>query len=220
MGAGRYQLVISTLLTLCSAAGLLGIGRNIVVGMDALAWLSFALMVALAWYARWMIHRMPLLDEAIIRVQDAPAWSDLSPARRRFLWWFDWPLFTEIRNGEVRRLFSEPLVSVQFVSGSAILQPLEEQHCEQYFLNKIAGAVSIHGLTVSNVKQGVFGARLDDSRVELQCGGCAPRIWDHLQSKVTGNRVQPLRHFIDTVESGYIGTLSDAQRLDYYMWRR
>lgn len=177
----RYQQAISALLVLCSAFGLLGIGRAILVDKDSITWVSFGLMFALAWAARRMIVRMPIAAEASMRLGNAPTWGQLSRTRRRFLLLFDWPLFVKVREREVRRLFDEPLVSLRFDADSVILRPVEALHSDLYFLKRIARAASTYGLEVSNSTQGVFGTQLVPSQVNLRWCGSDRRIWDHLR---------------------------------------
>jgi hypothetical protein len=213
----RYQQKISALLTLASIAGLFGIGRAILVAKDSIVWVALGFMFVIAWIARRMFLRMPIEAEGVFRVANAPAWSDLSPMRRRFLLWFDWDRFTHIRAKEVRRLFADPLVSVSFDSEYVSIRPLEAQHREQFFLICIARQVAECQPKVINLTQKLFGPHLSGGNVRLGYPGSDGRILEHLR-KVVGNRVSfPFEKFMTALEAGYASTLTLEESSRFYL---
>lgn len=216
----KYQHAISALLILCSVFSLVGIGRTAMTGWDRITWAAFGAMFVLAWLARRMIMRMPIAAEAGQRARAGPTWSELSPMRRRFLLWFDWPLFIQIREREARRLMDEPIVSATFASNSMALRPLDPSHTEPYFLKWMANAATGYGLKVRNVKEHIFGREIAGNQVELDWSGDDRRIWDYLQATLHDGAPLKLTTFIDTLEAGYLSTLSPAEQHRYFMDRR
>ena len=206
---GRYQLTITISLIICSVLGLFGIGRAIFVGMDAIAWASLGSMFIFAWAARTMILHMPIASEAKFRVRRSASWVELSHSKRRILFWIDWPLFTELRNAEASRLWSEPLVSVHFDTDGLTLKPLSEIHTERYFLMAISTAAEF-GLVASSVR---------GPNVHFNWRGADRRIWDHLNSQIDNRSAVSLRVFRSVLEDGYLNTLSKSERSAYLLAR-
>lgn len=217
----QRQVTFSILCILCSAIGLFAIVRRVLIGSDGLVWGAFSLMFLLAWVAIKIMRRQPMTDEAIFRLQSAPEWRELSPLRRRCMVLFDWPLFFEIREKEAKRLLDEPLTRVVFEPQGVTLVPIEAQHTDAYFLRTIAGMTERRGLKVRNVVQGIFGPRLIGAQqVELNWLGSDNRIWNHVRNELIDGVPTSLRQFHNALESGYVSTLSEAERYQYYMDNR
>lgn len=216
----RYHLIISALGALFIAAGALGIGRAAMIGMDRITWSSLGLMFALAWVAITMVNRMPVTAEAAFRIKEYATWAELSPLRRCFLLWFDWPMFIEVRHRETRRIFDEPLVSVKFDIDSVTIRPLDALHSDPYFLEAIASSAAGHGLEVSNIKQSMFRSREIEPHVDLAWCGSNCSIWQHLRDEVGDRASIPLQIFIDALEAGYVKTLTPEDRQKYLMETR
>jgi len=215
----RHQLAFSILCILGSAVGLLAIMRRVLIGFDGVVWGGFGLMFLLAWAAMRIIRRQTVADEAIFRLKDAPQWRELSPLRRRLLLLLDWPLFLAIREREMERLRDQPLTRVIFEPEGIILSPIEAQHTEAYFLTGIAAVAEVRGLKVRNAIQGILGPRWAGAKnVELTWSGSDDRIWNHARSDLTDGEPVSLRQFRRVLEWGYISTLSEAERSQYYRW--
>lgn len=211
------QAAFSILCILCSAIGLFAISRRVLIGWDNLVWGAFGLMFLLAWAAMKLMQSRPMTDEAILRLKGAPEWRELSPLRRRRMALLDWPLFFAIREREVERLLNEPLIKIVFEPHGVALVPMEAQHTDAHFLRVIAGASERRGLKVRNAVQGIFGARWTGAeQVELDWAGPDNRIWDHMRSELIDGAPTSLRRFDDILESGYISTLSEAERPQYF----
>ncbi len=211
------QIIFSILCILCSAVGLFAIVRRILLGWDGLVWGAFGLMFISAWAAIKIMQHEPLANDTIFRLKDAPQWRELSPLRRRLMMLFDWPLFFAIREREVERLFDQPLTQVVFAPHGVILVPTEEQHTEGYFLTRIAREAGWRGLKVDNAVQGIFGPRWAGAKcVKLTCLGSDDRIWNHARSELIDGGSISLLQFRDALESGYLSTLSVADRYRYY----
>jgi hypothetical protein len=217
----RHQVTFSILCILGSAIGLFAIIRRIVVGADGFMWAAFSLMFVCAWAAMKVLGRKPITDEAIIRVKSVPEWRELSPLRRRCMALFDWPLFLAIREREAKRLLDEPLTRVVFEAQSVTLVPIEPQHTDAYFLTMIASAAERRGLKVRNAVQGIFGPRLVGAKqIELNWLGSDNRIWNHVRNELIDGEPASLQQFNNALESGYLSTLSEAERYKYYMDNR
>ena len=206
---GRYQLTITILLVISAALGLFGIGRAVLVGMDAIAWASLGSMFMFAWAARTMMLRIPVASEATVRLRSSTSWAELSHSKRRLLFWLDWPLFTELRRAEAYRLWSEHLVSVRFDTDGVTLSPLSEIHTEPYFLKVISTAAGF-GLVASSMR---------GPNVYFNWRGADRRIWDHLNSQIGDSSAVSLRVFKGMLEDGYLSTLSESERSAYLLAR-
>ena len=217
----RYQVYFSILCVMCSAIGMFAIVRRILIGFDGVVWTAFGMMFVLAWAAIRIMRRQPMIDDAIFRLNSAPAWQELAPLRRYSLMMLDWPLFLAIREREVARLFDEPLTRLVFAARGIALVPVEVQHTAPYFLNAIARVAEGRGLKVCNDVQGVFGPRLiGPKQVELDLSGVDDRICNSLRSEFKDGALTSLRHFNKTLEAGYLSTLSETERNRYFMDNR
>jgi hypothetical protein len=216
----QYQQGISALSLVISAIGLFAIGRTILIGMDRLAWLGFALFFFLISVVRRMILRTPTAAEASIRLRSASHWSELSPGRRRILRWFDWPLFIAIREREVQRIYEEVRFLIRFEANRVKLLPADELQSHPYFLGRIAQLIATYGLTVPDKAQGVLGPRFIEPILELEWNGPNRQVWHNLLRTLGSSPPLSPQMFKDALEASYVETLPPAERHKFYMDRR
>lgn len=211
----RFQYWAGPLIFLSTLLGVFGIGRNFLVAKDAIAFWSIVLSLFMIWLTSKTVGR-GFITEAAARVERSPAWFDLSNTQRCYLMWFDWPVFETLREREVKRLFRHALIAINFDDDTISLQPVDAVYIRPYFLIRIASAASGFGLSVSNLSQGVFGAKIQGSRIILKTLENDQRIMKRLRSEIGNQLSISLEHFIAKLESAYADTLSPEDRHQYF----
>jgi hypothetical protein len=216
----RYQVTFSILCLAAIPIGLFGLISKFLNGMNDRVFWAYLLATLLAAAAMYVKRKQPMTDEAIFRLASAPKWLALSPVRRMQMMWLDWPLFSKVREAEAQRLKVEPLTRVSFEADSLKFIPVHAQHRRQYFLKRIAEMTRVRGIQGRSSTNDVFEPRFFADKVELHWQGDDKRIWRHIRTQIIDGEPISLRHFYDTLESGYLLTLSDEERRNYIIGTR
>jgi hypothetical protein len=78
-----------------------------------------------------------------------------------------------------------------------------------------------HGLKVRNAVQGFFAPRLIGAKqVELNWLGSDNRILKYVCNELIDGAPVSLQQFNNALETGYVSTLSEAERYQYYLDNR
>lgn len=195
--------------------GVFGIGRHFFVAKDAIGFWSIVLSLLMFWLTSKTVGR-GFVTEAAARVARSPDWFDLSNTERCYLMCFDWPVFETLREREVEKLFRHAVIAIDFDDNTISLQPIDAIYIMPYFLIRIASAASGFGLSVSNLSQGVFGAKIRGSRIILRTLANDQRIMIRLRNEIGNHLSISLKHFIEKLESAYVDTLSPEDRYQYF----
>ncbi|MCK0530686.1 hypothetical protein [Sphingobium agri] len=216
----RYQVTFSVLCFAAIPIGLFGLISKFLNGMNDTVFWAYLLATLLVAAAMYVKRKQPMTDEAIFRLAGAPEWLALSPMRRMQMMWLDWPLFSKIREAEAQRLKVEPLTKVLFEADSLKLIPVDAQHRRRYFLKRIAEMTRVRGIQLRSSTNGFFWPKFFADKVELQWQGGDKRVWEHIKTKISDGEIISIRHFYDTLESGYLSTMSYEDQRNYMIGTR
>lgn len=206
-----YQIAFSVTCIFGAVTGLCALARKVLTGTAGEFGTMFSLSVCFALALAWIIGRRPMLHEAVFRVAGSPPWHELTRFQRCYLMLLDWPLFSAIRDKEIQRLWTQPLVRVVVEGDRMTLEPIEGQHRSRFFLSAIARSAARYGLKAAISARGLlYRDRLFLAEIEIV--GSDMRMTQYLHDNLSSGDLMSLSLFMRHIENAYASTLPEDQR--------